>query len=255
MSRTEYDFMHDIKEKFDDINGIVVRIETGTTALGVPDMYVMVPALRYNKWTKHTFNQVIWIETKKVNRAYNGNRLLAVNWSSPQQRFATAYRMASTSRARGATVVRYTWTFVLLDTGVLLVPMYKYWPDNKVDMLDPAVIYITDKEWSEMSGEELAEILYENSVLIYTTLYDKDTLDDVALRIAKAYCYELYDKHESASPGLVNKVCIAIDEYFDDIERNDIVTHEWLNANEHDLATYIREIVCSYTNGERIKRP
>lgn len=253
MSRTEYDFMRDIKEKFDEINGIVVRIETGTTALGVPDMYVMVPALRYNKWTKHTFNQVLWIETKKVNRSYNGNRELTVKWSAPQQRFATAYRMARTGRARGSTIVRHTWTFVHLDTGVLLVPMYKCWSDNKVDMLDPAVIYITDKEWSEMSGEELAKILYENSVLIYPTLYDKDTLGDVALRIAKAYCYELYNKHESASPGLVNKVCTAIDKYFDDIERNDIVTHEWLHANEHDFATYIREIVCSHTNGERIK--
>lgn len=255
MSRTEYDFMHDIKEKFDEINGIVVRIETGTTALGVPDMYVMVPALRYNKWTKHTFNQVLWIETKKVNRAYNGNRLLAVNWSAPQQRFATAYRMASTSRARGATVVRYTWTFVRLNTGVLLVPMYKHWPDNKVDMLDPAVIYIPDKKWSEMSGEYLAKILYENSVLIYPTLYDNDTLGDVAWRLAKAYCYELYDKPAAAWPRFDSYIYNVIDEYFYDIRCNDAVTNEWLHDNEHELSMYIRGEVRIYNESEYTERP
>ena len=246
MTRTEYDFMRDIKKKFDQVNGIVVRIETGTTALGVPDMYVMVPALRYNKWTKHTFNQVLWIETKKVNRAYNGNRELTVKWSAPQQRFATAYRMARTRNARGATVVRYTWTFVRLDTGVLLVPMYKYWSDNKVDMLDPAVIYFTDKKWSEMSGVYLANTLYENSVLIYPTLYDNDTLGDVAWRLAKAYCYELYDKHAAAWPGFDSYICNVIDEYFYSIRRKDVVTREWLNANEHELTTYIRGEVRLY---------
>lgn len=250
MARTEYDFMRDVKKKFDDINGIVVRIETGTTALGVPDMYVMVPALRYNKWTKHTFNQVLWIETKKVNRSYNGNRELTVKWSAPQQRFATAYRMARTRRVRGATVVRCTWTFVLLDTGVLLVPMYKYWPDNKVDILDPAVIYITSKEWSEMSGEDLAKTLYENNVLIYPTLYDKDTLGDVAWRIAKAYCYELYDKHASAWPGFDSYIYNITDGYFYGIGCNDVVTNEWLRDNEHELVTYIRDAVCDYNGPE-----
>ena len=163
MSRTEYDFMRDIRKKFEQVDGIVVRIETGTTALGVPDMYVMVPSLMRNK---RRINGVLWIETKKVNRSYNGNRELAVKWSAPQQRFATAYRMARIKRARGVAVVRHTWTFVRLDTGVLLVPMYKYWPDNKVDMLDPAVIYIPDKKWSEMYGTYLAKTLHENSVLI-----------------------------------------------------------------------------------------
>lgn len=254
MGRTEYDFMHDIKEKFDEINGIVVRIETGTTALGVPDMYVMVPSLRYNKWTKCTFNQILWIETKKVNMPFGGYRELPVKWSTPQQRFATAYRMASTRRARGSTIMKFTWTFVRLDTGVVLVPMYKQWSGNKVDMFDHAVIYITSKEWSEMSGEELAKILYENGVLVYPTLYKNETLKDVAWRIAKTYCYELYDKHESAWPGLVNRVVTTIDEYFDDIERNDVVTHEWLHDNEHDLTTYIRELVCNYTNEERIEQ-
>lgn len=246
MSRTEYDFMHYIKEKFDQVNGIVVRIETGTTALGVPDMYVMVPALRYNKWTKHMFNQVLWIETKKVNRPFNVDRELTVKWSTPQQRFATAYRMASTRRARGSTVVRYTWTFVRLDTGVLLVPMYKYWSDNKVDITDPAVIYITDKEWSEMSGEDLAKTLYENSVLIYPTLYDDDTLGDVAWRIAKAYCYELYDKHVSAWPGLASYIYNITDGYFYDIGCSDVVTNEGLRDNEHELTTYIRGAVWDY---------
>ena len=243
MSRTEYDFMRDIRKKFEQVNGIVVRIETGTTALGVPDMYVMVPSLMRNK---RMFNGVLWIETKKVNRAYNGNRELAVKWSAQQQRFATAYRMACTRRARGSTVVMYTWTFVRLDTGVLLIPMYKYWPDNKVDMLDPAVIYLTDKEWSEMSGEDMAKTLYENSVLIYPTLYGNDTLGDVAWRLAKAYCYELYDKHAAAWPGFDNYICNVIDEYFYGIRRKDVVTREWLNANEHELTTYIRGDVCIY---------
>ena len=252
MIRTEYDFMRDIKKKFDQVNGIVVRIETGTTALGVPDMYVMVPSLIYNK---RTFNGVLWIETKKVNRAYNGNRELTVKWSAQQQRFATAYRMACTRRARGATIVRYTWTFVRLDTGVLLVPMYKHWLDNKVDMLDQAVIYITDKEWSELSGEDLANTLHENSVLMYPMLYDKDTLGDVAWRIAKAYCYELYDRHASAWLGLDRYIRNVVDEYFYGIRLNDVVTHEWLRDNEHELTTYIRGVVCNYNVPEHTEKP
>lgn len=252
MIRTEYDFMHDIKKKFDKINGIVVRIETGTTALGVPDMYVMLPSLMHNK---HMFNGTLWIETKKVNRPFNADRELTVNWSTPQQRFAAAYRMASTRRARGATVVRYTWTFVRLDTGVLLVPMYKHWHDNKVDMLDPVVIYITDKEWSELSGEDLANVLYENSVIIYPTLYAKDTLGDVAWRLAKAYCYELYDKHAAAWPRFDSYIYSVIDEYFHDIGCNDVVTHEWLHDNEHELTMHIRGEVCIYNESEYTERP
>lgn len=243
MIRTEYDFMHEVKDKFDQVNAIVVRIETGTTALGVPDMYAMIPAF---KSSKHMVNQALWIETKKVNRPFNGDGELAIKWSTPQQRFATAYRMASTRRTRGATVVRYTWTFVRMDTGVLLVPMYRQYHDNKVDTTDHAVVYITGKEWSEMSGKELAKLLYDNSVLAYPTLYKNDTLKDVACRCAKVYCYELYDKHVSIWPGLVSHVCSTIDGHFNDVKCNDIVTHEWLHTNEHELTTYIRSIICSY---------
>lgn len=98
----ERDFIAYIATKLKRAGATCYRIETGSTAVGVPDMYVLA---------KNDY----WIEFKNSSASLLDGKW-KINWRAEQKNFARTY-----CKYRK----KYTWTFCGLRDGALLIRMTK----------------------------------------------------------------------------------------------------------------------------------
>jgi hypothetical protein len=91
------------------------RIESATTGVGIPDLYVI-----------HKKNH-IWIELKNMPFDKLSSTRWVIPWRKGQQAWAQKYKKASD---------RYVVTVVALNNGYLFIPMTKHYKDNVVPFND-----------------------------------------------------------------------------------------------------------------------
>lgn len=204
---SEYTFMGELKKKL-ECGGVndVVRIETGGTRVGVPDMFVNIcrQGYRHSTWIECKLDTLVSINDKKIK----------VNWGPGQQAFMIGYANANTTEYRcvGMTM-RYGWTALRCRDGVLLIPMYKVYEDNIVDTDSRGIIKIADDKWNKLSGDELVRELWYCGCIslvrfkvgstklyyleMYTEMYGRALMhgyyDDAVRKELKEYVAEFYN--------------------------------------------------------------
>lgn len=93
-------------------NGYITqRIESGTTGVGIPDLYVVC---------KGGTN---WIELKNLKSQTMSSTAFEVSWRPGQQAWALRHYKVSGKN---------TWTLCALNSGFILIPMIKYYENNLV---------------------------------------------------------------------------------------------------------------------------
>lgn len=227
--RTEYDFMNDVVGKLRQARAEVLRMETGGTALGVPDIYVMFQ-------TKHKRpGYVTWIETKRVDCAIcTGCGTFIVPWHKAQQNFAEKYRTATAKKKGAGHALRHTWTFVEGLDGVLLIPMDRSYDDCKVNLYQPNLIAISKSEWQSMSGGQLYELMYFNSVTLHSAFYVRDSVHDMLHRKELWLALELYDTEldDTSAYNLHRDVVSECIKRYEDLYMGSEMDKSWFIENE-----------------------
>ena len=139
----EKDFVNKIRGKLKKENSRSYCIETGTTIVGFPDLFVMTGLDDY------------LIEVKITNKKLSAE--MVIPWRPGQQAWMLEYYLRH-KRCKNA------WTFVMTaDKHYIFIPMIKIYNDNKIDLGDPN-IYIKDhKEWKASS---LSKFLDEKNFYI-----------------------------------------------------------------------------------------
>lgn len=127
---TEREFAKDFIAKMHKEGSRAIRIETGSTQVGVPDILLFVPGC------------ITFVELKNCKDKSILDRHITVPWRPGQQAFAAIHRMYT---------MRNTWTLVACKDGVLVIKMDREFENNKVDVADSSVFRFTYSEWKEFS--------------------------------------------------------------------------------------------------------
>ena len=87
------------------------RIESGTTGVGIPDLYVAGP------------EGTAWIELKNLKTQHMAHRVFEVSWRPGQQAWALRHYKACK---------KHTFTLCALYSGFILIPMIRLYENNIV---------------------------------------------------------------------------------------------------------------------------
>lgn len=164
MWASEKSFGKDVMQKIKKEAGVCFRLETASTAPGIPDLYVMANGIDY------------FIEFKNMTSKNIKSSSFKVPWRPGQQRFALQYRekmQVFRQIPYGDTDYTYiegfekkfTWTFVGCKNGVLAIPMYQVFENNTVHA-DDAVFTFTIEEFQKLS---ILEFLRAHSQVFIST--------------------------------------------------------------------------------------
>lgn len=154
MWETESKFVHYVANKLSKEGAFMMRIETGSTARGVPDMYVQANGDDY------------WIEFK--NCKYEP--VVEIPWRNGQQSWAHKYCKHTLQHITSDMYrLKYSWTCVGSPSGVTLIRMNKIWEDRRPD---PSAIYKVGKH------DKITDILLAHSYDVID--YNHDTYEELA---------------------------------------------------------------------------
>lgn len=149
MWKSEKLFGKAVMKKIEAESGLCFRLETASTAPGMPDLYVLANGTDY------------FIEFKNMQNTHVTSSHFKVAWRAGQQRFALQYREkmqkykqvyyddADDTYIEGFEQ-KFSWTFVGCSNGVLLIPMYKVFKDSLVHS-DDAVFTFTLDEFRKLN--------------------------------------------------------------------------------------------------------
>lgn len=149
MWKNEKLFGKAVMQKIKAESGICFRLETASTAPGIPDLYAMASGIDY------------FLEFKNMPSKFIKSNTFKIAWRAGQQRFALQYREkmhcfkeiyyddADDIYIEGFEQ-KYTWTFVGCKDGVLAVPMYQVFENNIVHS-DDAVFAFTMEEFKKLN--------------------------------------------------------------------------------------------------------
>lgn len=214
MWKSEKLFGKVVMEKIEAESGICFRLETASTAPGMPDLYVLANGADY------------FIEFKNMQNTPVVSSHFKVAWRAGQQRFALQYREkmqkfkqvyyddADDTYIEGFEQ-KFSWTFVGCSNGVLLIPMYQVFENNLV-RFDDAVFTFTLDEFRKLN---ILEFLRAHSQVFVPT----DDHSDYVNRILTMQNYWLNNMFFKCAPAV-----------WDYISASDILAnHENLFRHEH----------------------
>lgn len=112
--KSEQQFSKSLLAAFKRSNIECYRIESGETAVGIPDIYCMTLDC--------------WLELKN-DKLHTRNQTLEVHWRPGQQSFALQYLRAHNNK-------RCTFTIVRLTDCIAVIPMTKRFSNNIVSITD-----------------------------------------------------------------------------------------------------------------------
>ena len=214
MWKSEKLFGKAIMQKIEVESGICFRLETASTAPGMPDLYVLANGADY------------FIEFKNMQNIPVTSSHFKVAWRAGQQRFALQYREkmqkfkqvyyddADDTYIEGFEQ-KFSWTFVGCSNGVLLIPMYQVFENNLVHF-DDAVFTFTLDEFRKL---DILEFLRAHSQVFMPA----DSHSDAVNRILAMQSYWLNNMFFKSAPAV-----------WDYISASDILAnHEDLFRHEH----------------------
>lgn len=242
MWSTEKQFGKMIMNKMKQEGLVPIRIETAQTVSGMPDMYVL--GHNSNDW---------FIELKNIKGKIN-SKCWKIPWRPGQQAWAQQY---ATCHIRGICKeflsVKYSWTFVGLDDGVLLIRMSCYRNDAKVLADDYSVFKFSLSEFKKLS---LQWFLRTHSQVITPILHKDMTWGQLVYRQLKFDIEEVLghryldvdipapeDVIDEVAPELKDKLKSVISP----LERLDSTAMGWLQRN---IAEQACSIYRSYITNE-----
>lgn len=234
---TEYKFMAELGNKFKyyPLNS-VVRIETGATEIGVPDMFVTL--------VHSAYGQATWIECKQDLNASIRDDTIRVQWRAGQQVFADDYRNATSIEHPAGTAIMYTWTALRCCDGVLFIPMYKTWKDNKIKPQDIDILKVNNTAWYKLTGLALARELWYNRVMAVTRYNKAYTVGDYCIMYTRIYNNMLMRAHKYMR-GISSVVTRQAKPYMK-YEWNHVLTREEFRATEVYMSAIVRRVMSEY---------
>lgn len=139
MWNTEKAFGQYVMQKFKKVGLVPIRIESASTISGMPDIYVMG---RYD----------YFIELKNMKDKSINSINWKIEWRPGQQAWGQQYAASHSIRV-GKEFIRtkYSWTFVGLKDGVLLIRMENYSADAKVYSNSANVFKFTIDKFRELN--------------------------------------------------------------------------------------------------------
>lgn len=186
MWETESKFVHYVANKLNKEGAFMMRIETGSTARGVPDMYVQANGDDY------------WIEFKNCKK-----EPVEIPWRDGQQSWAHKYCKHTLQRITSDVYkLKYSWTCVGSPSGITLIRMNKIWEDRKPD---PSAIYKVDKY------DKITDILFAHSYDVMD--YSSDAYNELEwyIRLMSPLCVGDIDYYLEDYKEDVNDVKTAYD--------------------------------------------
>lgn len=234
---TEYKFMAELgdKLKYHPLNR-VVRIETGSTEIGVPDMFVTLVHPEYG--------QATWIECKQDLNASIHDDTIRVQWRAGQQLFADDYRNATSIVCPYGTAVMHTWTALRCCDGVLFIPMYKTWKDNKIKPQDIDILKVNNTAWYELTGVALVRELWYNRVMAVTRYDGAYTVGDYCIMYTRIYS-KMFPRIREYMRGISSVVARQAKSYMK-YEWNHVLTREEFKDTEVYMSVIVRRIMSEY---------
>lgn len=140
MWSTEKQFGKMIMNKMKQEGLTPIRIESASTISGMPDLYVL------------GYNNDWFIELKNIKGKSVDSEHWKIPWRPGQQAWAQQYATYHTRRVcKEFLSIKYSWTFVGLDDGVLLIRMSCYKNDAKVLADDYSVFKFTLDEFRKLN--------------------------------------------------------------------------------------------------------
>lgn len=184
---SEKNFSEYIRAKLRAAGFLCQRIESGSTGLGIPDMYVQGHGTDY------------WIETKFMRRAYPTGEA-KVSWRGGQQAWAKEYAQHHVqihSRPAATFMHKFTWTAVGFNDGTFaFIKMNKLFSSNIVDFAHDAAVYYVEAN----KHQSLGTFLKKDSVSFKPRILPRDTPYTYRQYILDAaYAYAIQWFHVDAS--------------------------------------------------------
>jgi len=182
MWKTEKEFSQYIMSKLTKEGCQCIRIESASTISGMPDMYLMGLADDY------------FIEFKNMKDKSIKDACWKIPWRPGQQAWALSYHNHHTKRwPEQCTVTKYSWTFVGLKDGVLLIRMAMYYHDNTIGIMNVDDYFVFSKE--ELTDIMLRRFLQKNTYVVRPVLnHETDTWYDLLSKWVSCICTELYTR-------------------------------------------------------------
>ena len=214
MWKSEKLFGKVVMEKIESESGICFRLETASTAPGMPDLYVLANGVDYFIEFKNMQNTpVISSHLKVAWRA--GQQRFALQYHEKMQKFKQVYYDDADDTYIEGFEQKFSWTFVSCSNGVLLIPMYKVFENNLVHF-DDAVFTFTLDEFRKLN---ILEFLRAHSQVFMPA----DDHSDYVNRILAMQNYWLNNMLFNYAPAI-----------WDYISASDILAnHEDLFRHEH----------------------
>ena len=182
MWKTEKEFGQYIMSKLTKEGCSCIRIESASTISGMPDMYLLGIADDY-------FVEFKNMKDKSIKDAY-----FKIPWRPGQQAWALNYHTHYTKdRAGQCKVSKYSWTFVGLKDGVMLIRMSRYRHDDAICIMDADDYFMFSKE--EFTDLMLRRFLQKNTYVVRPVLdHESDTWYDLLSKWVNCITIELYTR-------------------------------------------------------------
>lgn len=218
MWSTEKDFGKFVMNKLKKDGLVPIRIESASTISGMPDLYVEGAGDDY------------FIELKNMNKKHVTDSEWKVPWRPGQQGWSQKYCINHTKKVHEQYIRRkYTWTFVGLYDGVLLIRMAEYNEDSKVHTDGVHVFKFTTEEFR---ATNLRLFLKMYTYTVMPVLYDGMSWYTYLSQMVRFFIEEVYGSQ------YCNVDVPYPEDFVDEINFNSA----WLENTIH--ATGILERVC-----------
>lgn len=245
MWATEKDFGKFMMNKLKKDGLVPIRIESASTISGMPDLYVEGAGDDY------------FIEFKNCRQADVTSDYWKIPWRPGQQGWAQKYNINHTRNIHNVyTRRKYTWTFVGLSNGVLLIRMCDYNENNRIYCEDANVFKFTNEQFKTVNIRLFLK-MYTYTIVPY--LYDNETWFSYITRMMRYYIEELFGSQFYD----VDQPCV--EDIIDDIpllDADDLsISIKSLNPNEDyclRLCNYVSRLAwkayAGYLNNEVIHK-
>lgn len=158
----EKEFVQYTMHKLKSVGFSPIRIESASTVSGMPDMYVL------------GYNDDYFIEFKNMKTKSIHDEEWKIQWRPGQQAWAQEYAAHHTRKVLTDFIsTKYSWTFVGLKDGALLIRMEDYKQSNIVSDCLHYVFKFTKEEYSALN---LKQFLWTHSQVVVPILHKNDTL-------------------------------------------------------------------------------
>ena len=239
---TEKQFGKSVMDKMKKEGMLPIRIESASTISGMPDLYVLG---HNNDW---------FIELKNIKNQSIINNHWTIPWRPGQQAWAQQYAAYHTRRVINEFLsTKYSWTFVGLSDGVLLVRMSLYKRDNKLVFNDPSIFNFTMYEFKTLKlhlflrthSQVVTPILQKN--MTWRQYISKQLEFDINEVLGHRYLDIDLPLPEDIVSDVEPKLKDRLDDIVTEYEWCDSSNMSWLQRN---IAEQARLIYDSYINNE-----